>query len=188
MPQVGEEMADRARDVVAVAPVFWERLNADPVGIAPDELAHAERELAGPLLDDLGRFLWQRVQQRENEFRAAHEIEVRRIRRDIGSFGGEISRLFFVAKAFQKLREQLLSPRRGLRAVVFDRIGDPTQQVAREDRPSEIARQDGNSDRERARHAADNPATESERRTLVVHHHASNPTSLPFACCNRTAA
>ena len=56
-PEVGQQMANRTRDVVAVATVLRHGLNADTVGVAAHEFAHAERELARPFLND-GARLW----------------------------------------------------------------------------------------------------------------------------------
>ena len=76
VPEVGQHVAHRARDVVAVLAELVERLDADAVRVAQHERAHAAHHLRHPALHVAARARRQRPQQRHDVRCVLHEARL----------------------------------------------------------------------------------------------------------------
>ena len=81
MPEIGEQIPDGSRDVVAVLLVLVETLDANPVRVGEHELAHSGDHLADPVPNVPTRSIRQSRVALEDEVGVAHEPnDVRRRR------------------------------------------------------------------------------------------------------------
>ena len=161
VPEVGEQVTDGARDVVAVLAELLDRLDADAVGVELDELAHPGDHLGHPAAHDGARARGEREEVREDEVRVADEGEVRGVAGDRGGQRREAVGRGLPVEAVEQGLEQrgLLGGRHPGR--VLDRVGEAADEVGREDGLAEVAGERADPDREGARDGGEDQLAEA---------------------------
>ena len=161
VPEIREQVAHRAGDVVAVLLVLVEALDADAVRIEQHELPHPADHLAHPAANVDLRPNRERAIEDEHQVRVLREPDVRRITSEIRDARGECVSRLRVVEAARQLVEQRRLRTGGQGGLVLERIRDAAEQIGREHRAAERSGQHADAQREGARHGRKHVAPET---------------------------
>ena len=161
VPEIGDEIADRARHVVAVLLVLLEALNADAARIEEHELLHAEDHLADPAAHVVAGRLRQIAVEDEDEMRMPREAHVGLVATEVVEERRKRFGRGGIVEAAEELVEQRGLARRGHARLVLERVGDAAEEIRRHHRATERARKHANAEREGARHRRKDLAREA---------------------------
>ena len=161
VPEIGDEISDRARDVVAVLLVLLEALDADAARIQEHELLHPDDHLAHPAAHVVAGRLRQIAVEHEDEVRVPREAHVGLVAAEVVEERRERFGRGGIVEAAEQLVEQRGLARRGHARLVLERVGDAAEEIRRHHRAPERARKHANAEREGARHRRQDLAREA---------------------------